>query len=79
MTYQVPSALCIPWTRRIPGCWRYAARRTWESFEVARPRAELELSDARTTGPELELSDACATGSSCQNLLADSRGELAQP
>ncbi|HYH96664.1 hypothetical protein [Hyalangium sp.] len=28
----------------------------------ARHRAELELSDARTTGAELELSDACATG-----------------
>lgn len=41
--------------------------------------AEVNLSDARTTGPELELSAACATGSSCQRLLADSRGELAQP
>jgi hypothetical protein len=73
-----------------------------ERFEVAPHRAELELSDARTTGPswscpshaprcragavgrahlgaELELSDVCATGSSCQNLLADSRGEPARP
>jgi len=52
---------------------RYGAVGRW------RLGPELGLSDARTTGPELELSDACATGSSCQNLLADSRGELAEP